>query len=83
LRQYSEATMSRENDDELHPAAVERIENERLEKVAALRRGVGGWVLMCGGLVYAFQFQSATGWVVCAVGAGILSIKDAKTLLGK
>lgn len=64
-----------------------REEAEALKKKAkalkAARRQISGWLLMLGGVIYAFYFESPIGWAVSALGGGILSVKDAKAFLGK
>ena len=51
--------------------------------ISKLKVAVSGWALLIAGIVYAFQFESPIGFLVAAVGGGVLAIKEAKSFLGR
>lgn len=60
-----------------------RKDAEKVTKRALIKKSVCGWALLGGGIVYAFQFESPIGFLVAAIGGGVLAVKDAKSFLGK
>ena len=60
-----------------------RKDQAKVAKWASVKKLGCGLALVVGGIVYAFQFEAPIGFLVAAVGGGILAVKDVKSFLGK
>ena len=63
----------RTEDEALHPKALERAEQARLEHMAALKRTYGGIVIAASGLAVIFLWQEFyIGFTMALIGTGLV-----------
>ena len=73
--------MSRQEDGELHPKAVERLEQRRMDQMNAWKRLVGSALLGCVGLyLLASGTDRMYGLISVGLGFGLATMADLKAL---
>jgi hypothetical protein len=72
----------RNEDQEAHPAAVERERAAAIERAWSKQRLVGSTLLGLLGLILLYRGDSSWGMAAVLLGFGIASIKDIKELRG-
>ena len=72
----------RNEDEALHPKALERAEAARMEHVAALKRAYGGVAIAVAGLAVVFLWRELyVGFAMALVGTGIVPFEKLVAML--